>query len=71
MIATTTASIFYALFIIVFTSDGPAAIDKMYGTKFDCEVSEGAMLSKARDTKEVIGWSIPAECVPVVENNKV
>jgi hypothetical protein len=27
------------------------------------------MLTKARDSKEVIGWTVPLECAPVVEAN--
>ncbi len=67
----TAASIFYGLFIVVFTKDGPATVDKLYGTQFDCQVAEGVMLTKARDMKDVIGWKVVSECEPVVENNKV
>lgn len=71
MIATTTASIFYALFMVIFTKDGPATVDKLYDNKFDCQVNEAVMLTKARDMKDVIGWKVVSECEPVVENNKI
>jgi hypothetical protein len=63
--------IVYLLVLVIFTKDGPATVDHMYGTRFDCEVGEAAMLTKARDAKEVNGWAVPAECVAVPENNKI
>lgn len=66
-----TSNIIFATLIVIFTKDGPATVDKLYSNRFDCEVNLGVMLTKARDEKDVIGWVIPAECVPVQEANKV
>lgn len=63
--------IVYALLIVLFTKDGPATVDKLYDNRFDCQVNEAVMLTKARDTKEVLGWSVPTECVAVPEANKI
>lgn len=64
-------SIVYATLIVIFTKDGPATVDKLYSNRFDCEVNLTAMLTKARNDKDVIGWTVPAECVAVPETNKV
>lgn len=64
-------AVIYVLSMIVFTSDGPAPITKMYDSAFNCQVAEGAMLTKARDAKDIVGWSVIYDCKPVRENNKV
>lgn len=61
---------FIALVIVIFTSDGPATITKFYYNRFNCQMAEGAMLTKARDEQKVVGWVVPVECQVVEENIK-
>lgn len=61
----------FVLLIVLFTKDGPANIDKVYENRFDCEVSEGLILTKARNEPLVLGWVVPVECTEITEVKKV
>jgi hypothetical protein len=62
---------FIALVIVIFTADGPATITKFYDNTYNCMNAEAAMLTKALDEQKVVGWSVPVECKPISESNKV
>lgn len=63
-------SAFAALVILLFTSDGPVYISKLFDNHFNCQQAEGAMLTAARDNPKVTGWTVLIDCPAVAENIK-
>lgn len=61
----------YVLTIIIFTKDGPVDLSKLFGDRQTCEITEGKVLTAARDDETVIGWTLVDECTKVTENNKI
>ena len=59
-----------ALVILLFTSDGPGYISKLFDTHFNCQVAEANILTKARDDQKVVGWVVVSDCPAVSENVK-
>lgn len=59
-----------ALVILLFTSDGPTYISKLFDNHFNCQQAEGDILTKAAAEKTITGWSILVDCPATQENLK-
>ena len=59
-----------ALVILLFTSDGPAYVSKLFDNHFNCQQAEGSILTKALADPKVTGWTVLQDCPAVTESLK-
>lgn len=61
----------YLLVFIFFTKGDPVALSGIFPDRFTCEQAEGSTATGLEKSKDVLGWTVPAACMPVEETHKI